>query len=342
MRKAFSANVSTARPKTRLGALLSSPPTSSQAAEDIEVEPKAAAESLEEMAVELPTPSSHDTIVPMSADVASEIHGHGHDEAQTPVVEPLPVEPIAAPLASSSASPSKAPSAAAQAEPENPIEDSKTRRALLKERIKAATSPVAVSQPTPQTATEARTSALALIAALRHELEEVKTVNAAMSKDLDQVRNELTRAAEEARSRTEEANRMAAEVKERSQLLEHLGLELSSLEAERDDVLVELRGARNDFSALKQAYAELEQRLSACEAELAETLGEEERLAADLEFQMEAQRRSEKALRAVEQERDTLFRQVEELSKERASLIESQRALDEIHRALADARSRIL
>lgn len=377
MRKAFSANVSTARPKTRLGALLSTPPAqnpppdeTSSEADSPDVEPAAAAQS----SVPAPVDTSiHDTIIPTRAallDVGAEAasapspDGPDAEPSEIPPHAAAPeIEPAAQPRAPAgttgalapdqrdrqgdgvveAARPAGAPAADGTSNDHaDAIEDSKSRRARLKERIKAATNPVAVSQPTPQSATEARTSALSLIAALRHELEEVKALNAALSKDLEQTRNELTRAAEEARSRTEEANRMAGEVEERSRLLEELGLELTSLESERNDVLVELRGAQSDLAALKTAYAGLEEKVASREAELAETLSEEERLAADLEFQVEAQRRTEKALRAIEQERDTLARQVEDLTRERADLIESQRALDEIHRALADARSRIL
>jgi chemotaxis protein MotB len=227
------------------------------------------------------------------------------------------------------------------AEPPAQALDSRARRERLRERLKAATAPVSPSQPTPATPGEARTSALALVAELRQQLEDAQQLNGALSKDLDLARTDLSRAAEEAHSRTEEANRMAKEVAERAHLLEELGREMQSLEAERDDALIELRSARAEADKAAEARTTLEKSLADREAELSETLNEEERLAAELELKADELRRSEQGLLALRDERDALAHQVEQLTKERNDLVESQRALDEIYRALAAARSRV-
>jgi chromosome segregation ATPase len=222
-----------------------------------------------------------------------------------------------------------------------PVLDTRERREKLRERLKAATAKVEPTAPTPQSPAEARTSALSLIAQLRQELEDVKQLNAAMVKDLDQTRTDLGRAAEEARNRTAEAARMATEVAERARLIEELGKEMSALEAERDDTLIELQGARALVGTEATARRDLEEKLAAREAELAETLTEEERLAGELEARNGELRQAQSALSSVVEERDRLARQVAELTRERADLLDSQKALDEIHRALADARARV-
>ena len=76
---------------------------------------------------------------------------------------------------------------------------------------------------------------------------------------------------------------MSNEVAERARLIDELGKEMSSLESERDDTLVELQTSRTETEKLTGVRKELEARLAAREAELAETLTEEERLAAELE-----------------------------------------------------------
>jgi DNA repair exonuclease SbcCD ATPase subunit len=219
--------------------------------------------------------------------------------------------------------------------------DSRERRDKLRERLKAATAKVEPSQPTPQSPAEARSSALSLIAQLRQELEDAQKLNVAMTKDLDQARADLARAAEEARARTSEATRMASEVAERARLIEELGKEMSSLEGERDDTLVELQSVRAQMQQQQTARQDLEERLAAREAELAETLTEEERLAADLESRNVELRQAQAALAGITEERDRLSRQVADLTRERADLLDSQKALDEIHRALAEARVRV-
>lgn len=219
--------------------------------------------------------------------------------------------------------------------------DSRERREKLRERLKAASAKVEPSQPTPQSPAEARTSALALVAQLRQQLEDTQRLNAAQAKDLDATRADLARSAEEARARTAEASRMAIEVAERARLIEELGKEMASLEGERDDTLVGLQGARAQMEQQAVARQELEERLAAREAELAETLTEEERLAAELESRNAELRQSQVALAGISVERDQLAKQVGELTRERADLLDSQKALDEIHRALADARVRV-
>jgi chromosome segregation ATPase len=219
--------------------------------------------------------------------------------------------------------------------------DTRERREKLRERLKAATAKVEPSQPTPQSPAEARTSALALISQLRQELEDSQKLSAALTKDLDATRADLARSAEEARARTFEAARMANEVAERARLIDELGKEMSSLESERDDTLVELQTSRTETEKLTGVRKELEARLAAREAELAETLTEEERLAAELEARNVELRQVQQALAGVSEERDKLSRQVADLTRERTDLLDSQKALDEIHRALADARARM-
>jgi chromosome segregation ATPase len=321
MRKAFDDNVSRSKPRLRLGAFTATVEQPAEAsAQPAHAGPVAGA----------PVHPIEETIAQIAATVA-------HLPPPEPVVE---VTRPATPAPSPKAQITEALQAKAIA-PEQLSLDPKARRERLKERLKAATAPVSPSQPTPSTPAEARSSALSLIAELRAQLEDAGKLNAALSKDLEQARGELARAAEEAKSRTAEANRMVSEVAERSKLIDELKGEMESLEAERDDALVELRNARAAVDQLQKARAELDQKLSAREAELADTLSEEERLAGELEGKVAELRKSENALQALTAERDALSKQVTELTRERTALTESQRALDEIHRALAEARSRV-
>ncbi len=291
MRKAFDANVSRAKPKLRLGTL---------------------------MTPELSPESEQEHLAPV-------------ETLSAPAPAPSPAPPSL--LAPSLSAPPSSPPADAL--------DPRERRERLKERLKAATARAIPAQPTPNSPGEARTSALSLISELRAQLEETTTLNQALSQDLATTRAELGRATEEARSRTEEANRMAAEVETRARLVEELGQELSSLEAERDDALTMLRAARAQGEIMASCASELEHKLVEARNELAETLSEEERIAGELELRNEELRSATRALGALTEERDGLAREVAELSRERASLLESQSALDEIHRALAEARSRV-
>ena len=118
MRKAFSANVSNARPKTRLGALLSTPPTPTEPTPEPEVaaQPPAPVTAAPATMVD---PSTHDTIVPTrvepadvtaprsdaphaSVDEAIQPRSTANDVAPSGAAETLPpvaVEPVAAPEA---------------------------------------------------------------------------------------------------------------------------------------------------------------------------------------------------------------------------------------------------
>jgi chromosome segregation ATPase len=215
------------------------------------------------------------------------------------------------------------------------------RRERLKERLKAASAKVEPAQPTPQSPAEARASALSLIAQLRQELEDSRKLASSLSHDLAEARAELARASEEGRSRSEEAGRLAGEVAARAKLIEELGQEMACLEAERDDVLLELRAERKEAEVLQATKADLERQLGRREAELSEALSEEERLVGELESNALELKRAQSALGSLTEERDQLAHQVGELTREHEELRDSQKALDEIHRALASARIRV-
>jgi chromosome segregation ATPase len=352
MRKAFDANVSRTKPKLRLGGF-SSTAVLDEAAETVAEAPASASEDAglgatdhkaqvaadQFSAAYAPEPARQAMTAPvatMAQAIVDSAPAATHHEVpavsrREAAATPVPVARVAV---------KEKLAARLEATKDEPVLDPQARRERLKERLRAATNKVTPAQPTPQNPTEARASALSLVGQLKQEVEDARGLNAALAKDLDQARADLSRAASEARSRTDEANRMAGEVAERVRLLEELSREMASVEAERDDALVELRSSRAEIEKGIAEGNQIAAALAAREAELADALTEEERIATELERRNEDLRRSEVALLALTTERDALAKQVTELTEERVRLLESQRALDEIHRALADARVR--
>ncbi len=354
MRKAFDANVPKIRPRLRLGALASGAPAAVE--EDAPAELDATPSTPPLAAAAAPSPAlapelhrSPEAIGAEAAAIAQRVAQIAHEVATE---HPMRLEPSPAPRAylpepleprparAVSASSAQLRERAPEPIPERAALDPKERRERLKERLKAATARVEPAPATPSSPTEARASALALVAQLQQELVDTRALNTALEKDLEQARQELGRAAQEAHDSTDEARRMAVEVQSRAALVDELGKELESLEAERDDALVGLRSARMEMDRQIGERQQLSAQLTSVQAELAETLTEEERLAAELEDRVGELKRSEAALQTLTSERDALARQVGELTRERAGLLDSRKALDEIHRALAEARGR--
>ncbi|MBI5544670.1 MAG: hypothetical protein HY901_12330 [Deltaproteobacteria bacterium] len=361
MRKAFDANVSRTKPRLRLGALTTAVVDPAQ---DVLGSPAYEARDMVEHATAQANEMEPATVVTVQEKIAAHLAQSEEAPAATVATPARTVTAVAAPVVAAQApvrvevveavavaeamiapTPTSAPVARAATpmvpKATAPILDSRERREKLRERLKAATARVEPSAPTPQSPAEARTSALALVAQLRQQLEDAQKLNVALSKDLDVARADLARAAEEARARTGEATRMAGEVAERARLIDELGKEMASLEAERDDTLVQLQSARVHVEQQAAVHKVLEDKLVAREAELADTLTEEERLAAELESRNAELRQTQSALAGITEERDALARQVTDLTRERTDLLDSQKALDEIHRALAEARVRI-
>lgn len=229
--------------------------------------------------------------------------------------------------------PAEAPEVAA------PANDPAERREKLKERLKAVRENPK-PEPLPETVAEAGVLAVERISGLQTELMKVRTVNLALSQDLEAARRQAERATEEARLRMDEARRLSGEMEQRAKLLSDLERELASLEGERNDSLVALQEARQALDLGETEKQTLRADISQRDKALEESLAEEERLAAELESAHEtaaALRRSTDALRI---ERDTFARQVADLTKERAELMEARKALEAVHRALSKASAR--
>ncbi|MFT3840386.1 MAG: extensin-like protein [Myxococcaceae bacterium] len=220
-----------------------------------------------------------------------------------------------------------------------PANDPAERREKLKERLKAVRENPK-PEPLPETVAEAGVLAVERISGLQTELMKVRTVNLALSQDLEAARRQAERATEEARLRMDEARRLSTEMEQRAKLLSDLERELASLEGERNDSLVALQEARQALDLGETEKQTLRGDISQRDKALEESLAEEERLAAELESAHEtaaALRRSTDALRI---ERDTFARQVADLTKERAELMEARKALEAVHRALSKASAR--
>ena len=364
MKKAFDANVSRARPRVRLG-MLGEP--SMNEVTDLAVESIAERVAQEISVHARPTPpAAHGyesaSVVP---DLANTIRARV-TEARAPkasAVEALqqalaaeprfaPTQPMARePVVQARAvafEPVK-PRAAAMpppqvvevqtAPPQIDELDAVERRDRLKERLKAVRENPR-PEPLPDTVAEAGVLAVERISALQTELVKVRTLNLALTQDLEATRRQAERATEEARLRMDEARRLSGEMEGRAKLLNDLERELGALEGERNEALLALQESRQQLDAREHEKDALKAEIGKHQQALAESLSEEERLASELEASYEASNGLRRSTDALRIERDTLARQVSDLTRERAELLEARKALEAVHRALSQAVSR--
>ena len=213
------------------------------------------------------------------------------------------------------------------------------RRERLKERLKAVRENPR-PEPLPETVAEAGVLAVERISALQTEVTKVRSLNLALSQDLEAQRRQSERATEEARLRMDEARRLAGEMDTRAKLLADLERELASLEGERNESLLALQEARSALDSGEGDKEALRHEIGKRDAAIAESLAEEERLASELESAHEASSLLRRSVDSLRQERDTLARQVSDLTRERAELLEARKALEAVHRALSQAVAR--
>lgn len=364
MKKAFDANVSRARPKLRLGAMLGTSEAASVSQETVESlaqaiaqepvipsreEPadlssafraKLTARAFKPSAAEVLS-SALQTEVPAAKAVAEPVAAvHVVEE---PVVAQQPVEVVMAQpktvVVQTVKNGVEAPHEVREVQTapvEAPQPDAADRREKLRERLKAVRENPR-PEPLPETVAEAGVLAVERIAALQSELAKTRAVNLALSQDLEAARRQAERATEEARLRMDEARRLSSEMEGRVHLLADLERELSSLEGERNEALLALQESRQAIEAGERERLELRDSLTAKDGELEASLQEEERLASELEATHEAMSGLRRSADALKSERDTLARQVSDLTKERAELLEARKALEAVHRALAKA-----
>jgi DNA repair exonuclease SbcCD ATPase subunit len=223
--------------------------------------------------------------------------------------------------------------------PEELENEAHERRARLKERLSAVRENPR-PEPLPETVAEAGVLAVERISALQTEVLKFRTVNLALSQDLEAARRQSERATEEARLRMDEARRLSSEMDGRAKLLSDLEKELASLEAERNEALLSLQEARQGLDASERDKDVLKAEIAKREDALNESLSEEERLATELESAHENSASLRKTADALRGERDTLARQVSDLTKERIELLEARKALEAVHRALSQATAR--
>src|SRR5579863_6458262 len=222
MRKAFDENVPRLKPRLKLSSLF--PQGEGQEALVTTEAPAA---------IEPGTPVEMATAAPTATEAPPlEWRSSSSVPAPAPVAEVAPAparatSPAPAPVLALEPKPVPAPKAVKAAAPpapaKDPVAEAQARRRKLKERLKLASQPVTLAEPTPPTAVEARASALSLVGQLQAELEKANAMNAALTADLDSARNELARAIEEAKGRSTDTDRLSAEVGQRAELIEELG-----------------------------------------------------------------------------------------------------------------------
>lgn len=373
MKKAFDANVSRARPKLRLGAMLGTSEGPSISQETVESLAQAVAQepvipSREEpvdlsqalkakltarafkptaaevlssaLQTEAPAPVAHVAVVEQQVEAAHAVVTHAKaavEAVQAPEVVMAQPKPVVVTHTVKAAVEAPAEVREVQTAPlETPMPDATDRREKLRERLKAVRENPR-PEPLPETVAEAGVLAVERIAALQSELAKTRAMNLALSQDLEAARRQAERATEEARLRMDEARRLSAEMEGRVTLLADLEKELASLEGERNEALLALQESRQAIEAGELEKHELRESLTAKDHELEASLQEEERLASELEEAHEAMGGLRRSADALKSERDTLARQVSDLTKERAELLEARKALEAVHRALAKA-----
>ena len=366
MKKAFDANVSRARPKLRLGAMLGTSEAASVSQETVESLAQAIAQ-------ESVIPSREETTADLSSALKAKLTARAFKptaaevlssalQTEVPAAKALVPEPIAAVHVVEEPVVAQQPVEVVMAQPktvvvqtvkngveaphevrevqtapvEAPQPDASDRREKLRERLKAVRENPR-PEPLPETVAEAGVLAVERIAALQSELSKTRAVNLALSQDLEAARRQAERATEEARLRMDEARRLSSEMEGRVHLLADLERELSSLEGERNEALLALQESRQAIEAGERERLELRDSLTAKDGELEASLQEEERLASELEATHEAMSGLRRSADALKSERDTLARQVSDLTKERAELLEARKALEAVHRALSKA-----
>lgn len=379
MKKAFDANVSRSRPRMRLGSVftdgaasetvdtVTGPLTQPAAVEVAPVIPSLAdtvknrsekarepkgpvqetiARALEESVV----PSTVDAVLPPEPVVAY-VPPLAPPVAVAPVAPVAMVAPVAAPpiaravVAAKVQAYKEPPPQVVEVQtapvptPEELENEAHERRARLKERLSAVRENPR-PEPLPETVAEAGVLAVERISALQTEVLKFRTVNLALSQDLEAARRQSERATEEARLRMDEARRLSSEMDGRAKLLSDLEKELASLEAERNEALLSLQEARQGLDASERDKDALKAEIAKREEALNESLSEEERLATELESAHENSAALRKTADALRGERDTLARQVSDLTKERIELLEARKALEAVHRALSQATAR--
>jgi DNA repair exonuclease SbcCD ATPase subunit len=339
MKKAFDENVSRSKPRMRLAAAmgeaadaateaLSAPPPVELTAE--------VKERLEQ--ARSPKPTAAEAVqLALSAKPAPQA-----------VIQKVPSTPLA-PAVPSPAPAQPAPRASVQPPremvevhvppPIRPEPDGSQRREKLKERLKAVRENPR-PEPLPASVAEAGVLAVERIAHLQAELTQARTLNLALTQDLESARRQSERATEEARSRMEEARRLAGEMEGRAKLLADLERELAALEGERNETLLALQTARQTLDGSASERATLEAKIVERDRQLTDSLAEEERLCSDLETSRGDAQTLRRAVETLNVERDTLARQVSELTQERLELLEARKALESVHRALSKAAAR--
>ena len=368
MKKAFDANVSRAKPRVRLGSMLSSPSgeavlhdtESLDAAVEAIAEQVARSEHNPDLTSALRSRQfARTTRVSATEALQQAIESPSarppmFEEEVEPraVVEPVvytkvierPVESVASPPPAPVAAMhtprnhAEAPSTVTEVQaPPAPVEiESGERRERLRERLRAVRENPR-PEPLPETVAEAGVLAVERISALQSELTKSRAMNLALAQDLEAARRQAERATEEARLRMDEARRLSSEMEGRVKLLSDLERELGSLESERNEALLALQDSRQALDGGEAEKLSLKNELLKRDAELNESLAEEERLASELENAQENMSGLRRAADALKGERDTLARQVSDLTRERAELLEARKALEAVHRALSQA-----
>jgi predicted nucleic acid-binding Zn-ribbon protein len=276
---------------------------------------------------------------PAEADDSSPVSASPDSNHHLPTVEPSASTPEA-PRArvSRPASPPRAAPAAIEARedatPRESADDSAVRREKLRSRLRSLSSGGTLRQSgNPE-------AVLAAAEDLVQQLASGRATIARLEADLRGARRDLEHSVAEAERSRNEGETLRAELGEARGLLGTLETELTALEAERDEVLYEVRRLREAEAARSESLASMSRELDEARRDIGEIQSEQAEILNELQ-QSDAERTALKAeVQRLEKERARSLQEIEATAVAEGELREQRGTLSRVHQVLAAARER--
>jgi hypothetical protein len=329
MKRAFDDNLPRVKPRVRYGADATALQEIDTAHSDAPVHPGVVASSVDAQRL-----AQHVLRSPFPAN--SEIE----DEPEAAETPPSP-EPVRTPTARAATKPhvtpapkteTRRPEAASTPVVPASADDGVLRRERLRSRLRSLSN---------GTATRPSGNPDAVLAAaedLVQQLADSRATTARLEADLRNARRDLERAVEEAEQGRQEGDTLRSDLGEARGLLGSLESELTAIEAERDEVLFEVRRLREAESDRTESLANLSRELDDARRELSEKQSEQSEILNELQ-QSDADRAALRAeVQRLEQERARTLEEISATAVAEGELRAQRGALSRVHQVLAGAR----
>jgi chromosome segregation ATPase len=173
---------------------------------------------------------------------------------------------------------------------------------------------------------------------LVQQLESSRAVNARLEAELKGARRDMERAATDAEQGRREGESLQREVVEARELLGSLEAELAAVEAERDEVLYEVRRLREAESTRSDSLTSLSRELDESRRELAEKQAEQAEILNELRQSDADRAKLRLEVSRLEQERARTLQELEATALAEGELREQRGTLSRVHQVLAAAR----